>query len=148
MGKELRAPKGATTSKKRGGRGPGSGLGQTAGRGTKGAGAREGYRRTPGFEGGQTSLFRRLPKFGFTNAPFKKEYDIVNVGELEILGAGAIDREALKAARLVNGREGLVKLLGKGEVTKAFTITVDAASKSAVEKIEKAGGSVTTTTNN
>lgn len=88
-------------------------------------------------------LMRRIPKFGFTNAPFKVEYDIVNVADLEKLALDTVDRDLLREKRFLSSKQRRIKLLGMGEITKAVTVTVDAASKSAIEKIEKAGGTVT-----
>ena len=133
---------GATKSNKRLGRGEGSGRGGTATRGTKGAQARAGYEHKIGFEGGQMPIQRRLPKFGFKN-PTRVEYKAVNVAELEALaarlGTSELDVEAIKAGGLA-GKNDLVKVLGNGDITAALTVTADAFSKSAVSKIEAAGG--------
>ena len=133
---------GATKTSKRLGRGQGSGKGGTATRGTKGAQARAGYEHKIGFEGGQMPIQRRLPKFGFTN-PTRVEYKAVNVSALEALaarlGVNELDVEAIKAAGLA-GKNDLVKVLGNGEISAALTVTADAFSKSAVSKIEAAGG--------
>ena len=133
---------GATKTSKRVGRGQGSGKGGTATRGTKGAQARAGYEHKIGFEGGQMPLQRRLPKFGFTN-PTRVEYKAVNVSALEVLaarlGVSEIGIETIKDAGLA-GKNDLVKVLGNGEITAALTVTADAFSKSAVSKIEAAGG--------
>ena len=133
---------GATKTSKRVGRGQGSGKGGTATRGTKGAQARAGYEHKIGFEGGQMPLQRRLPKFGFTN-PTRVEYKAVNVSALEALaarlGVSEIGIETIKDAGLA-GKNDLVKVLGNGEITAALTVTADAFSKSAVTKIEAAGG--------
>jgi large subunit ribosomal protein L15 len=138
---KLAKPEGATRREKRLGRGLGSGLGKTAGRGQKGQFARtRGFK--PHFEGGQTPLQRRLPKRGFTQ-PFPTVTAEVNVGDLESFAAGArIDAEALAAKGLVRGRFDRIKILGDGEITKAVTVSADAFSKSAAAKIEKAGGKV------
>lgn len=135
----LAKPAGATKDKTRVGRGPGSGLGKTAGRGQKGQYARSrGFK--PHFEGGQTPIQRRLPKRGFTN-PCPIVTANVNVGALEAFAAGAnIDEKALRDHGLIKGRCDRIKILGDGELTKAVTVTADAFSKGAVEKIEKAGG--------
>jgi large subunit ribosomal protein L15 len=138
---KLAKPAGATREKVRLGRGPGSGLGKTSGRGQKGQYARtRGFK--PHFEGGQTPLQRRLPKRGFNN-PFPKITIEVNVGDLDGFTAGAnVDESALVAHGLVRGRYDRIKVLGSGEITKAVTVTAHAFSKSAAAKIEKAGGKV------
>lgn len=145
---ELSDVAGATHSRKRVGRGIGSGSGKTAGRGVKGQKSRSGV-AINGFEGGQMPLYRRLPKRGFTNI-FAKNYNTVSVGRLQAAidagkldASGAIDVDALKAAGLVRRSKDGVRLLGDGEITAALTISAVGASKSAIEKIEKAGGSVT-----
>lgn len=138
---KLAKPAGATRSKTRLGRGTGSGLGKTSGRGQKGQYARtRGFK--PHFEGGQTPLQRRLPKRGFNN-PFPKLTIEVNVGDLEEFSAGAnVDESALVAHGLVRGRYDRIKVLGSGEITKSITVSAHAFSKSAAAKIEKAGGNV------
>jgi large subunit ribosomal protein L15 len=138
---KLAKPKGATRDKVRIGRGVGSGLGKTAGRGQKGQYARvRGFK--PHFEGGQTPMQRRLPKRGFRN-PFAKVTVAVNVGDLEGFDAGAkIDEKSLVSHGLVKGRYDRIKILGTGDLTKAVTVTAHAFSKSAAQKIEKAGGKV------
>jgi large subunit ribosomal protein L15 len=134
----VRKPIGATQRKTRRGRGVGSGLGKTAGRGQKGQYARNGVRRE--FEGGQTPLARRLPKRGF-NPPFPVRLAEVNVGDLDVFDAGAnVDEKALREHRLVRGRIDRIKILGSGDLKKKVTVTAHAFSKSAVAKIEKAGG--------
>ena len=134
---ELSPAKGSKHSRKRVGRGPGSGLGKTAGRGEKGQKSRTGYSSRPGFEGGQMPLVRRVPKRGFTNI-FKTEYSVVNVGDLAEL-EGEITPASLAGHGLVrSGR--LVKVLGEGEIGKALRITANKFSKSARAKIEAAGG--------
>jgi large subunit ribosomal protein L15 len=136
----LRAPKGAVTGKHRVGRGPGSGWGTTAGRGQKGQYARNTVR--PGFEGGQTPLYRRLPKIGFKN-PFSKHVATVNVERLAKFDAGSvIDLLALEAAGLIRGNYDTVKILGSGDLDRALTVKAHAFSAKAKELIEKAGGSV------
>ena len=129
-------------AKKRLGRGQGSGKGGTATRGTKGAQARAGYEHKIGFEGGQMPIQRRLPKFGFTN-PTRVEYAPVNVATIQALAeaskAAEISSEDLKAAGFASKNE-LVKILGNGEITVAVTVKADAFSKSAIAKIEAAGG--------
>lgn len=140
--KILRAPKGSSKNRHRVGRGQGSGWGCTAGRGDKGAQSRAGYSRRAGFEGGQMPLHRRIPKSGFTNAAFKKSVDIINVGDLDSLGSNEISREALVKLGYLSSTKDYIKLLSMGEVKGAITITVDLASKKAIEKIEKSGGKV------
>lgn len=136
---KLAKPRGATKDKLRKGRGVGSGLGKTAGRGSKGQYARNGVRRE--FEGGQTPLARRLPKRGF-NPPFPVRTAEVNVGMLEkAFAAGAsINEEVLRKHGMVKGRIDRIKVLGTGDLKKKVTVSAHAFSKSAVEKIEKAGG--------
>jgi large subunit ribosomal protein L15 len=135
----LRAPKKANENKKRVGRGMGSGMGKTSTRSHKGQGSRSGSRLMRGFEGGQMPLHRRLPKRGFTNI-FRTEYTVVNVEQLGKLGEKNITLETLKSAGLVNGKNPLVKVLGNGELTSAITVQAHKFSKSAQEKITKAGG--------
>lgn len=128
---------------KRVGRGPGSGLNKTAGRGEKGQGKRSPGREVPfGFEGGQMPLARRLPKRGFHN-PFRKTFQVVNLGSLAAFEEGAtVDLEALASKGLIARRGGSVKLLGEGEAPKNLTVRVHAASKTARKKIEESGGTV------
>ncbi len=137
---------GAVKKKKRVGRGPGSGLGKTAGRGHKGQKSRSGGAKPRYFEGGQLPLYRRLPKRGFTNI-FKVVYQVVNVGQLEekFDADTVVDKEALRKAGLIKKLNQPVKLLGKGNITKKLTVKVDAASKKAVELIQAAGGTVEVT---
>jgi large subunit ribosomal protein L15 len=129
--------------KRRVGRGIGSGQGKTAGLGAKGQYASAGARLPSGlFEGGQMPLYRRFPKRGFTNARFQKDWAIVNVGDLDHLDANStVDMAALKKARLVVGTFDGVRILGDGDLTKKLTVKADHFTKSAKEKIEKAGGS-------
>ena len=138
---------GATKTSKRLGRGQGSGKGGTATRGTKGAQARAGYEHKIGFEGGQMPIQRRLPKFGFKN-PTRVEYKAVNLPAIEALaarlGVAEIGVADIKAAGLA-GKNELVKVLGNGQITAAVTVTADAFSKSAVTKIEAAGGKAVVT---
>ncbi len=138
----LKPAAGSTHTSKRLGRGQGSGKGGTATRGTKGAQARAGYEHKIGFEGGQMPIQRRLPKFGFKN-PTRVEYQAVNVSDIEAVAAKTGLKEIgiaeIKAARLA-ARTDLVKVLGRGEIKTAVTITADAFSKSAIAKIEAAGG--------
>lgn len=136
----LRAPEGAVKGKKRKGRGPGSGLGKTAGKGQKGQKARAGGGVRRGFEGGQTPLHRRLPKVGFNN-PLAKTVRTVNVQSLARFDAGStVDVDALGKAGLVSGRFDSVKILGQGELDRALTVRAHAFSARAKEIIEKAGG--------
>ena len=139
---DLRPAKGAKHSKKRVGRGQGSGQGVQAGRGHKGAKSRSGFTHKRGFEGGQMPLHRRVPKRGFTNI-FREEFDVVNLDTLaERFDAGTeITPDLLKKARLVS-RGQRVKVLGRGDITKAFTIRAHKFSGKAAEKIAAAGGTV------
>ena len=134
----IKAPAKASEKKKRVGRGMGSGMGKTSTRGHKGQWSRSGTRMIRGFEGGQMPLHRRIPKRGFTNI-FREEYDVVNLGRLAGLDATEINPEVLKKAGLVHGNQP-VKILGNGEWTAAITIHAHKFSKSAQEKITKAGG--------
>jgi large subunit ribosomal protein L15 len=135
----LRAPKKANTNKKRVGRGMGSGMGKTSTRGHKGQGSRSGSSLMRGFEGGQMPLHRRLPKRGFTNI-FRTEYTVLNLDRLAELEEGELTIEFFAAKGLIKKNEGLLKILGNGELTKAITVHAHKFSKSAQEKIEKAGG--------
>jgi large subunit ribosomal protein L15 len=137
---ELSPAEGSKTGSKRIGRGHGSGWGKTSGKGHKGQKARSGGSIRPGFEGGQTSLARRIPKRGFNNI-FATEYSVINVSDLERFVDGTVvDTELLKAAGLVKKELDGVKVLGNGELTKSLTVKAAAFSASAKEKIEKAGG--------
>ena len=138
----LRAPRKANENKKRVGRGMGSGMGKTSTRGHKGQGSRSGSSLMRGFEGGQMPLHRRLPKRGFTNI-FKTEYEVVNLERLANFDEKEITPEVLRKAGVVSKTNSLVKVLGKGELSKAVTVHAHKFSKSAQEKIEKAGGKVT-----
>ncbi|MGA6993327.1 MAG: 50S ribosomal protein L15 [Candidatus Deferrimicrobiaceae bacterium] len=139
---DLRPAKGAKSASKRVGRGKGSGLGRTAGRGEKGLRARSGGGTPPGYEGGQMPMQRRIPKRGFHNV-FRKEYAIVNVRDLNRFDAGTIvDGNALRAAGIVKNVKDGVKLLGNGEVSRAVTVKVDKASKEAARKVAQAGGTL------
>jgi large subunit ribosomal protein L15 len=137
----LRAPRKATEKRKRVGRGMGSGMGKTSTRGHKGQRSRSGSRIMRGFEGGQMPLHRRLPKRGFTNI-FKTEYEVVNLGRLADLDQSEITPESLRKAGVVTSKTSKVKVLGQGELSKAITVHAHKFSKSAQEKIEKAGGKV------
>ncbi len=134
--------KGVRKEKKRVGRGPGSGHGKTAARGHKGARARTGYSMSPGFEGGQMPLHRRLPKRGFRNT-FKKIYHLVSLDALDSFDSGStVDQQALFQAGIIK-EAGLVKILANGEITKPVHVKVDKVSKGAQEKILAMGGTVT-----
>ena len=139
----LTPAQGSTKNSKRVGRGQGSGKGGTATRGTKGAQARAGYEHKIGFEGGQMPLQRILPKFGFKN-PTRVEYKAINLSAIEALGMDEIKIEDMKAAGLADKNE-IIKILGKGEISKAVTVEANAFSKSAIEKIEAAGGKAVVT---
>ena len=137
---ELAPAAGSTTASKRLGRGVGSGLGKTSGKGHKGAKARSGGGKRPGFEGGQMPLYRRVPKKGFTNI-FRMEYAEVNVGQLEVFNDGVIvNAELLKAAGIVKKTMDGVKILGNGELTKKLTVEAAKFTESAKQKIEAVGG--------
>ncbi|WP_109489141.1 50S ribosomal protein L15 [Occallatibacter savannae] len=135
----LRAPKNANTGRKRVGRGMGSGMGKTSTRGHKGQGSRSGFSLMRGFEGGQMPLHRRLPKRGFNNI-FRTEYTVVNLDRLAELSVEEIALEDYKKLGLVSSKNALVKVLGSGELKSAITVHAHKFSKSAIEKIEKAGG--------
>lgn len=141
----LKPAKGSTHNTKRVGRGQGSGKGGTATRGTKGAQARAGYEHKIGFEGGQMPIQRRLPKFGFNN-PTRVEYIAVNLSALqalsEKLGTSVITLDVIKDAGLARQKD-LVKVLANGELTAKLEVSANAFSKTAVEKIEAAGGKAT-----
>ena len=145
---ELRDNPGASKRKKRVGRGPGSGLGKTAGRGIKGQKSRSGV-SINGYEGGQMPLYQRLPKRGFTK-PNRKEYAVVNVGHIQkFIEAGKLGEEITETELVDSGlvrrkRDG-VRVLGSGELSSKIALTVTGASKGAIEAIEKAGGTVTVT---
>jgi large subunit ribosomal protein L15 len=136
----IHAPKNATTKRKRVGRGMGSGMGKTSTRGHKGQRSRTGSRMIRGFEGGQMPLHRRMPKRGFTNI-FRKEYNIVSLERLVELGETTITPDVLKKAGVIKTKHP-VKILGDGELTVALTVSAHKFSKSAKEKITKAGGKV------
>ena len=137
----LKPARGAKHSKKRVGRGPGSGNGKTAGRGNKGAQSRSGYSYKRGFEGGQMPLHRRVPKRGFNNI-FRTEYDVVNLDQLEArFEAGAtVTPDALREAGLISDRRARIKVLGRGDVTKSLTVQAHKFSGSAAQKLAGAGG--------
>ena len=137
---KLRPPTGATHSKKRIGRGQGSGQGKTAGRGHKGAKSRSGFKHKRGFEGGQMPLHRRVPKRGFHN-PFRIEYEVVNLDTLAAKFDSGVEitPDVLREAGLV-GRSGPVKVLARGDIAKALTVRAHKFSGKAAEKIAAAGG--------
>ena len=137
----LRAPKAANSNKKRVGRGMGSGLGKTSGRGHKGQRSRSGSRMMRGFEGGQMPLHRRLPKRGFNNI-FRTEYAVVNLDRIAEIGEKEITPEVLVKAGVIKHPEQLIKVLGNGELKKPVTVHGHKFSKAAEEKITKAGGKI------
>ena len=141
---QLRPGRGANKDRKRRGRGTGSGQGTTGGRGNKGQNARKSGQVRQGFEGGQMPLIRRIPKRGFNNAQFATVYEIVNLAEIEArFEAGeTVNAESLKFRGLIHCNKDGVKVLGDGELTKKLTFEVDKVSKSAEEKIKKAGGEI------
>ena len=136
---------GSRKKRKRVGRGPGSGLGKTCGRGHKGAKSRSGFKNKRGFEGGQTPLKRRLPKFGFTN-PNHQTYQLINLDRLEKLeqltDGASLEMQQMLEMGLIRNSKTPVKLLGRGSLTKKIKITVDKASRGAVESVNQAGGEV------
>ena len=136
---------GSRKKRKRVGRGPGSGLGKTCGRGHKGAKSRSGFKNKRGFEGGQTPLKRRLPKFGFTN-PNRQTYQLINLDRLEKLeqltDGVSLEMQQMLEMGLIRNTKTPVKLLGRGSLTKKIKITVDKASRGAVESVTQAGGEV------
>ncbi len=139
---ELKPPEGSRKNRKRIGRGVASGHGRTSGRGHKGQLSRSGAKRKYGYEGGQMPLQRRVPKFGFTNI-FKKQFQIVNVEQLEIFSDGeTINKDTLLKSGIINKKSIDVKILGRGEVKKSLTIEAKAFSKTAIEKITSAGGNI------
>ena len=140
---DLHAPKGANRKKRKLGRGQGSGRGTTSGKGNKGQQARSGGKTYIGFEGGQMPMYRRVAQRGFSNYPFKKEYQVVNLADIEIRYADGetVDAVSLKDKRLIKGSLP-VKILGYGNLSKKLTVKISVLSASAREKIVKAGGSV------
>ena len=145
---DILAKAGKKTARKRGGRGQGSGNGKTSGRGHNGAGQRSGFKKNrPAFEGGQMPLVRRTPKRGFTNAPFRRQFDVANVKLLEkwFEAGDSVSLDVLKSRGLIKPRHGRLKVLGAGELSKNLTIVADAISETARQKIEEAGGSVEST---
>ena len=140
----LSAPEGANKKTRRVGRGSSSGRGTTAGRGNKGQQSRSGGKIYIGFEGGQMPLYRRIAQKGFSNYPFKKEYEVVNLSSLEAKYADGetVNKETLAAKGLVKKSASLIKILGNGDITKKLTVEIGKVSASAKAKIEKAGGKV------
>ena len=136
----IRPAEGALKERKRRGRGLGSGLGRTAGRGTKGWHSRSGSKRPAWYEGGQMPLIRRIPKRGFSNARFRREYQIVNLDSLAALKAKKIDPTLMHSHGLIRNTDLPVKVLGNGELSAAVEIEAHKFSRTALEKIEKAGG--------
>lgn len=131
-------------TRRRIGRGTGSGSGKTSGRGHKGRGQRSGASRRAGYEGGQMPLYRRVPKRGFTNARFRTEYTIINVGKFEVFADGAtVDFDAVISSGLASMNTRLLKVLGNGDLTKKLTVRAHKFSASAKQKIEAAGGTCT-----
>jgi large subunit ribosomal protein L15 len=137
----LKPAPGSTQARKRVGRGPGSGLGKTSGKGHKGHKARTGGGTNPGFEGGQMPVYRRLPKRGFTN-PFRVENQVVNLSDLKKVSAADVSPETLYSAGLIGKPDAPVKLLGTGDADRAYTVRGVAFSASARAKIEAAGGKI------
>lgn len=137
---ELKRNPGATHSKKIVGRGPGSGLGKTSGKGHKGQNARSGGGVNPVFEGGQLQLYRRLPKRGFSNAKFKTEYAVINVSDLDKFDEGTvITPELLKEVGMVKKQLSGIKVLGNGEITKKVTVRAHRFTSTALRKLEESG---------
>jgi large subunit ribosomal protein L15 len=138
----LKPAKGAIKKNKRVGRGPGSGYGKTAGRGSNGQKSRSGYSRKRGFEGGQMPLSRRVPKRGFTNI-FKTQYNIINLDSIEKTGLDEIKVEDFFERKLAKNSHAKIKILGNGKLTRKVHVHAHKFSKSAMEKIKEAGGDVT-----
>ena len=140
----LYAPEGANKKKRIVGRGSSSGRGTTAGRGNKGQQSRSGGKVYVGFEGGQMPLYRRIAKRGFSNYPFRKDYEVFNLCDIELRfkNGETVNRESLVVKGLLKKVTALIKVLGDGDLTKKLTVDVDKVSSSAKEKIEKAGGTV------
>ena len=139
---KLVKPVNSIKKSKRVGRGNGSGLGRTSGRGHKGAGQRSGFKHRYWFEGGQMPLYRRVPMRGFNNSNFQKSYEIVNLSSISKIKAKNIDSEILFKNGLISSLFAAVKILGNGDIDKAYNITASSFSESAVKKIEEAGGKV------
>tara|TARA_B100000029_G_scaffold37208_1_gene34999 strand:- start:691 stop:1122 length:432 start_codon:yes stop_codon:yes gene_type:complete len=139
---KLIKPVNSIKKSKRVGRGNGSGLGRTSGRGHKGAGQRSGFKHRYWFEGGQMPLYRRVPMRGFNNSNFQKSYETVNLSNISKIKAKNIDSEVLFKNGLISSVFVAIKILGNGDINKAYNITASSFSKSAVKKIEEAGGKV------
>ena len=141
---KIKAPYGANKNRKKVGRGPGSGLGKTSGKGHKEQNARSGGGVRPGFEGGQLPLYRRISRRGFSNYPFKKTFTVVNVAELDAKfnDGDTVTWEGLVERRIIKPSDILVKILGNGDLTKKLSVEMLDMSASAKEKIEKAGGNI------
>ena len=139
---KLIKPVNSIKKSKRVGRGPGSGLGKTAGRGHKGAGQRSGFKRRYWFEGGQMPLYRRVPMRGFNNSNFQKSYDIVNLSDIGKIKVKNINSDVLFKNGLISSNFVPVKILANGDIKKAYNITASSFSKSAIKKIEEVGGKV------
>ena len=139
---KLVKPVNSIKKSKRVGRGNGSGLGRTSGRGHKGAGQRSGFKHRYWFEGGQMPLYRRVPMRGFNNSNFQKSYEIVNLSSISKIKAKNIDSEVLFKNGLISSLFAAVNILGNGDIDKAYNITASSFSESAVKKIEEAGGKV------
>ncbi len=140
---ELKPTKGAVKDTKRRGRGPGTGLGRTGGRGEKGYQSRSGSKQLSWFEGGQMPLQRRLPRRGFSNSMFKKSFQVVNLKAIEKLKDKDIDGQVMQDNGLVRSALQPIKILANGDISRKVNVTASAFSATAKEKIEKAGGSVT-----
>ena len=136
----LKPAKGSVKDRKRIGRGQGSGFGRTAGKGNKGYGSRSGSKIKIHYEGGQTPLMRRLPKRGFSNYPFRKNVQIVNLDDIESLGLDKVQVNDLISNGIIKKAHYLVKVLGSGNITKPVEVYADMFSASAIKKIEKVGG--------
>ena len=139
---KLIKPVNSIKKSKRVGRGNGSGLGRTSGRGHKGAGQRSGFKHRYWFEGGQMPLYRRVPMRGFNNSNFQKSYETVNLSNISKIKTKNIDSEVLFKNGLISSVFVAIKILGNGDINKAYNITASSFSKSAVKKIEEAGGKV------
>lgn len=140
---EIKPPKGQVKTQRRIGRGMGTGRGKYSGRGAKGAKSISGYSKMRGFEGGQMPLHRRLPKRGFSNAIFKKEYAVVNLGALDKLEGDTFSPASLKAAGVIKKLGDGLKILANGEIKRAITVEAHLFSQAALEKIKAAGGTAT-----
>ena len=144
-GNNIRPPDGAKKKKRIAGRGASGYRGSKAGRGDKGQNARSGGGVRPGFEGGQMPLHRRIPRKGFNNTVFQKRYEIVNISELitKYEDGDTVDRDTLHSKKIVKKKGSRIKILGDGDIDIKLSVSVDAVSAQAKEKIEKAGGTVT-----